>query len=338
MRRDARADLLRVLTAIAVVGIHAISFMDYMPIDQMDWHWILLGKTITSPAVPLFTMLSGALVLAPDKFSDPVTVLKKRVLRLVVVFLFWSAIYAVYDPIRFSQPIEWKKAMMSFFSGYFHMWYLRMIIILYLGIPIFKMILANPKLTRWYLIVWMIFSVGLSTVKSNPYISKLATDVELYAYPDFFMGYSGYFLLGRYLLDRKWTRREKVTVLGLGAAGAALGYGMSYLLSQKLNDRVYILGTFDLPVFLLAISVFSAFLCFLPQNKTAHPILKRLSDCSLGTYLIHMIWLNGLYALFDFTPIAVWLRIPLVTGSCFLLSAATIWLLRLIPGFKRYCC
>ncbi len=337
MQRDARMDMVRVLATVLVVGIHATSFVDHMPISDVEWVWSLLYVVLTSPAVPVFVMLSGALVLAPEKTSDPVRILKKRVLRLVVIFLVWSVVYMVYDSVRLSRPLQLKDALMAIYSGYFHMWYLRMTVVLYLGIPIFKWILTNRQATHWYLAMWMIFGIGLATVKNNPYVSKLATDFQDAAFPEFFIGYSGYFLLGRYLTERKWTRREALAVAGIGVLGAGLIYGCSYVMSVLLNDKVYVTNSFDFPVFLFAVSIFVAGTQLpSPRQAKAHSMLRQHADCSLGIYLIHMIWLNALYALFDFEPIAVWLRVPLVTALCYLASFGAIWLLRKIPLFRKH--
>ena len=55
--------------------------------------------------VPLFVMLTGALLLAPGKQDEPLGVFfKKRFSRIGFPFLFWGALYFIWDFYVENQP------------------------------------------------------------------------------------------------------------------------------------------------------------------------------------------------------------------------------------------
>jgi len=51
-------------------------------------------NSLSKPSVPLFVMLTGALLLMPEKVGEPLSVFfKKRLNRIGLPFLFWGVVY-----------------------------------------------------------------------------------------------------------------------------------------------------------------------------------------------------------------------------------------------------
>ena len=95
------ADLIRSVALFLVILLH--SAVEPHPIvtqpDQAEvirWWTVTVYDTISQPGVPLFVMISGALLLRPSKSESMKVFFKKRLNRMVLPFLFWSTIYFMY--------------------------------------------------------------------------------------------------------------------------------------------------------------------------------------------------------------------------------------------------
>ena len=88
-------DFLRALAIIAVVFIHFSADVagQYRKIATPDWLSAAFYNGLTRGCVPLFVMLSGALLLNPDKTVSIKEVFSKRLPKLVIPLVVWSIIY-----------------------------------------------------------------------------------------------------------------------------------------------------------------------------------------------------------------------------------------------------
>lgn len=83
-------DILRVVAIFAVVAVH-LSAQHWLDVDVSSRAWFAFNLYCTTGkwSVPIFVMISGALFLGRDTTIR--TILKKNVLRMAGVFVFWSA-------------------------------------------------------------------------------------------------------------------------------------------------------------------------------------------------------------------------------------------------------
>lgn len=111
--------------------------------------------------VPLFVMLSGALLLQPAKVEEPIKVfLKKRLSRIGLAFFFWSAIYFVWGYYVNNTQLTLNSVTQMLLSdgAYYQFWFIYLIVGLYLITPILRVIVAyaNQKIIRYFIILWFI--------------------------------------------------------------------------------------------------------------------------------------------------------------------------------------
>lgn len=90
-KRDPALDALRALAIILVLTIHASSNGFTHPPGSLDWWGTLLWAGPARPAVPLFFMCSGALMLSRD--IPPKRLFSHNVLRILIAMLCWAALY-----------------------------------------------------------------------------------------------------------------------------------------------------------------------------------------------------------------------------------------------------
>ena len=86
--RKSHIDVLRIVAAVFVVFIHTPAFSVYQKLNGFhNWSYSAVS-VIAKTSVPIFFMISGAVLL--DKEESIGTILRKRVLRIVVVLFLFS--------------------------------------------------------------------------------------------------------------------------------------------------------------------------------------------------------------------------------------------------------
>ena len=111
--------------------------------------------------VPLFLMLSGALLLQPSKADEPIRVfLKKRLARIGIAFVFWAAIYFVWSYYVDYAPLTVYSIIQSLLEHgpYYQFWFIYLIMGLYLITPILRVVVKNAdrKILRYLIILWFV--------------------------------------------------------------------------------------------------------------------------------------------------------------------------------------
>ena len=115
-----------------------------------------------------------------------------------------------------------------------------------------------------------------------------------------------------------------------------MGIGMSLLISWHLNDTFLLTERFELPAFLFSTGLFCVIIRMLPRGRREHPVLQRVAGYSLDVWMVHMIWLNVLFALPVFHTLPMPLAVLLLTASCTLCSLGSMWLGRTVLSCARW--
>ena len=100
-------------------------------------------------AVPVFFMISGALFLDPARPQPVKKLYGKSILRLLVSFLFWSALYGAWYALSTGRGI-WTM-LNETLRGHYHMWTILTIIALYAVTPILRPAVADRRLLGYML-------------------------------------------------------------------------------------------------------------------------------------------------------------------------------------------
>jgi surface polysaccharide O-acyltransferase-like enzyme len=265
------------------------------------WRWVTVDiyQSIGRIGVPLFVMLTGALLLAPSKQNEDLGVFfKKRFSRIGLPFIFWGALYFIWDFYVENQPATQSFIIDGILTGpYFTFWYLYMLVGLYLVTPLLRVLVANAseKLLKYGFAVWFI---GTALVPLIPFVSSTvfganySLDSNVFVIPE----YVGYFVLGAYLVNVKVANRKLLaglTVLGVAlsaigtyAIAMTVGGGTTYFFQEYISPTMILSAV---PLFLLLNSHKSK-----PAEATAKPswprrIMHMISENTLPIFLFHMI-------------------------------------------------
>jgi surface polysaccharide O-acyltransferase-like enzyme len=312
------------------------------PFATTQWAVVDFYQTFGVIAVPLFLMLTGALLLQPKKQNESLKVFfKKRWLRIGLPFFFWAAIYFIWDFYVQKFPFSLAVITQGILNGaYSQFWYIYVLVGLYLLTPILRAFLASADqtLVKYFATLWI---VGVAILPFFGLITPFMLNSNVFV----LSGFVGYFVLGTYLTTVKTNRSTLGILLALGLALTAIG---TYALATIGAAKMYFFQEYVSPtVILSAIMMFLLLLTAKPvsiQPETKPPksnkLLKVVSENTLGIFFIHVIVLetiqNGYlgFALNRNTLNPI-IEVPLMTVIVLFASLAILLLLKKIPYMNR---
>lgn len=141
---------IRVIATFSVIILHVSAEIPtlYNKVSNTTWFIGNFFDSLVRCCVPLFLMISGALLLG--KGIDKFDFLRKRFLRVLLPFLFWSSIY-IFSNIFFKILHHEDFNLLEYISNSIHygsanhMWFVYMILGIYLFIPILNKWIINSN-------------------------------------------------------------------------------------------------------------------------------------------------------------------------------------------------
>ena len=291
-------DYLRVIAIIAVITIHSTTsfYARFGEIGLLDWWLANLLNSASRFAIPLFVMISGALLLGRDITISEFY--KKRAARLLPALVVWNLFYAGLDLLY--RGINENVAASSLINELFvtggaaaHLWYLAMFTCLMLLAPFLNIFVNGDKprakdMNILLVLVFVFFLInGISQVGLNIWDAEMEWLKTLPWYMGYFIGG---FYLDRYS-DHIPLRTGLIPYLiaVLVISGAVLNYYFMTSFSA-LEDNLVMTNTGPL-VFLITICIFllaKRNSLKLRQNR----FIAIVAEASFGMYLIHPVFLH----------------------------------------------
>ena len=333
--RYEQLDLVRAAACLMVVLIH--SSADFFYAKDAGWLAANVYDAMVRCAVPLFFMLSGALLMKKAAEEPAPEFITRRYARILPPFLVWGIL-----GVSLSSPAGVMDFLAKLFcaNSYFHLWYLYLMVGLNLLLPVVAKwyAAASDQEKRFYLLAWLaVCCISQANGISKAFTGQKTDVVALYHLREF-IGGTWYFVLGAYLFDNReaaWFKRfgAAAWLVCFFACGLVTALA-TYLLSSAVNVHSEVFYPYRAPLVALSAGAFFAFaLRTRCANWRIFPAIRLISACSLGIYCIHAFLLD--YLPLDWVMSAtggcVWLAIPLKTVTVFIISAAASFILRKIP-------
>ncbi len=302
--RLAYLSYLRVLAIVAVVTIHVSGLTIGMTgLRGSGTWWVATALNNASTwSVPVFVMISGALLLEPARDEGAIDFYRRRLDRIGIPLLFWHLFYVGF---RFTQGenLTVEKLAKNLLQAHVYtaLYFFWLILGLYLITPILRGFIAHAR-QRDVAFMTGVVTAGCLLYEPVHYFMGYMGWAEPPSLNvmTYFMPYVGFYLLGYVLRDTVLSRGRLVAaVLACAAIFAETTW-------QYAHVRDYPLLTALLPVNTLGLlPATSAVLVFLivrtlvpPTSRLARPPhAKRwryLGDITLGVFVTHLVVLEAL--------------------------------------------
>ncbi|NMB77068.1 MAG: acyltransferase family protein [Myxococcales bacterium] len=282
--RLAYLDALRVGAICGVVVIHvAARHVDVRAAPDPAWWTGNLWDAAVRWCVPLFVMLSGALLLnGPD--LSPGRFYARRLPKIVIPLAFWSLAFYLFQRLGSRAPLGVGDFVGGLLGGSIlnRYWFLYMILWLYLSAPFLKPVAARlegPWLTA-FVGLW-IFAASLRPLLQVLFGISIAGGDSL------FTEYLGFFLLGAALHRQQtpgWLSRGAPLLFVAGFLLTALGTGVLQQARGSFQDVFYRYGSPGVVAMAVGVFVFGKRRF---GTRPAGATTVRLARLSFGIYLIH---------------------------------------------------
>lgn len=348
-------DVVRLVAMFTVVCCHCTDPFNFYPGTSPDIvdikFWGAVYGAALRPCVPLFVMITGALLL-PVR-GDASAFYKKRIPRVFFPFLIWSVIYNLFPWITGLLGVE-PKVILDFFPysgeevmrqslavslGYIaempfnfslldvHMWYIYLLIGLYLYLPIFSAWVekASERAKLWFLAAWGVtLLLPYYTEFAAPYLWGTCS-WNSFGMLYYFAGFNGYLLLGHYLRNHNWTGRQ---LCGIGIPMFAIGYAVTFLGFRRMtslpdftDEMLELFFTYcSLNVVMMTIPVFMLCKRANFRSERIKKALANLTLCGFGVYMIHYFFTGPSVVLMRAIHVPIYLQIPCAAVVAFCTS------------------
>lgn len=351
--RHVWADVIRIIAISCVVFIHSGNIELWQgEISAIKWYIFTALDVAAHIGVPLFIMLSGALLLV--KNESAYDFFRKKFKRIIVPFMFWIIIFVLfkqyydsyYNEDFYHQDFESvKKIVISIYTGklYYHLWFMNVLVGIYLFVPFIRKFVQNAVFHdfKYYFVLWLIFASIIPAVNS---LFNSELNISLYNYTwqyfPFFTGFLGYFLLGYIITNYNFNRYQLIIGVVVFIVGLIIAVVIpNTYMELEVVDLSPSVIMMSVPAFIFIRNMASKYASSL--SITAQKIIEKLSKATFGVYFIHVIFLRFLqegvfFGLRSHDMIYnPSVAIPLTFISALILSYTTILLLMKIPVLNK---
>lgn len=138
--RNYSLDILRFAACMCVILLHTVG----VPLSHgvtSPSYLLLVLSVIGHYGVPIFVMVTGALLLDPNKSIGFRKLYFRYIARIVSAGVFWCAFYGTFHLMIYGIPFH----VFPLGNQAYHLWYLPMILVVYSMVPVLRTIVNDHK-------------------------------------------------------------------------------------------------------------------------------------------------------------------------------------------------
>lgn len=330
------ADLTRFIAIVGVLLIHTSAPVFYAKL-AIPLNSFLIGNFIDSysrVAVPLFVMLSGALLLKAEERPLSLSRMFRQISKVFFPLAFWSVIAGFWMDYSAGIALNpWPHLARMFYEPVmYHLGFCYYILGVYMLLPLLETLavklIQNRSFAQYFFVTWFIFNC-LEFKFSSPLFKLFQLSGWL--------SWSGYFLLGFYL-----SRKDIIANIRpqLALLGYLLGGLLTFCLTWYICDHDWLANEMFFR-YLSPNVVFcsAALFVYLQKVKIPNFLLKPLASISDVTFMIYFMhlfiieFIKGGYLRFHVTSFWIHPLIGILWSAilAFVMSFVVAKVVRLIP-------
>jgi len=327
-------DNLRALATLAVIVLHVSSSVlyEFEKVSNFDWWTGNIYDSLVRWCVPVFLMVTGALLIPKQHTSDSYRIsefIQKRMGKILMPFAFWSFIYLViliYKHIMYANEIGSLNIIQIILHGSsYHLWYIYMLLGVYIVLPLIskKIQTISDKSLFFIMLFWSLI-LGLN------YIPNFHLSPAVHV----FVGYVGYTIFGYYLSKKNISNIIAILFFLVGFSVTAFGTFELSNQQHSFNDLLYKYTTPHIAIMAAGIFILVKN-NMISENIWLAKIKNIIAQHSLGIYLIHVLILEILNGIgLDWYFVNPLLGIALTSICCLGISTAIVYYCSKNPAGK----
>lgn len=289
VQKEIYIEVIRIVAIILVIFNHTDGyFLYYSNTDSMlTWLFSFIGSVLCRMNVPLFVMITGALILGKEESLRDLY--QKRVRRIVLVLLLFTFFYYMLDIFRNSQKnFSLKDFIEGLLSGSIQgsFWYL----FLYLGILLVLPLLRKMAVScenrelRYFLLLQIVTvtGVGVFSCLTGMEVNSSIYLMNIYVYYLF----AGYYLGKRIDMDRipEWWVKGSVVMNLFCLLGTYLMARVDYARRGIYDQEILSLFT---PILTLGIFFDIRWICCKHNiSGKLRNVIYEAGSCVFGIFLV----------------------------------------------------
>lgn len=322
MIRKYSIDILRIISALAVIIIHVVSApvanaTGTLPVSLEEI--LHLIHIFMNWSVPVFFMITGYCVLSKKECTYKY--IFSHVGKFIGVLFTVGLFYALLEQVFAFRTVNLEillTALLNVVSGnsWTHMWYVYTIIGVYLVLPVLHSFFQQEERNVYILTMLLfVFTIVVPTIHR---ILPIGIDFP-------FGGYLFYVCFGGLVAKCNWKKEVYLGSL-IGAIVSVI-----YILFMHTKQDF---GYNSIAVALIAVCVF---LFVSKQEVKGSDVLLNVSSCTWGIYLIHPFFINIILKLFkvDLLTSMPYVKLTLFLIVVAVLSYIATYILKKIPVIKN---
>lgn len=293
VKKDISFELMRSLACFFVIAIHVYSGLFSIPnkVYLKTWLQSDIAMSVSRFAVPLFIMITGALLLKKD--VNIKTALNKAG-KMLLILTVWSIAYVVISNIYISkESYSIQEVIVMFLSNKisYHLWYLYMIIGIYVTLPFITKLIKSIdiKIQKFYIIIFLLVSaMNLVPLVAQTYFDK---QLKFYFMIPLMDWQLGCLIIGFFISNLVINKKTfYISILGFFALNI-FTITSTYLLSMKNKSGMQDFhSNNNINTILLAACVFiiSKYISkYISEKSLLSKLIVFLGSISFEIYLIH---------------------------------------------------
>lgn len=297
-----------------------------------------MGTNFVTWDVPAFLMISGMLLLKPDKTITYQTCLKKYIKRILLALFIFGIPFSCMEIFMDTRKVSFSmfpKSVLNVITGnsWDHLWYLYTLIGIYLFLPVIKAFTdtCSKETFQYVLAVLFVFNLCIP-IFNQLWEIEVAFELPVKTIHLF------YFLMGKYLDDElpPILRKKKTVLLGIAIT---LFAKVIFCKLQMAYEDVFHNDLDRILTMALTILIFSA-LKGVSFKKINSQSLWRADRLCFGVYIIHPVFIHFFYKFLKISPISFEHRWAVASIGFWVLfticSFFTSWVMSQIKPLKKY--
>lgn len=328
--RDIGLDVTRVMASMMVVVIHVSASLFYR--FEADWPAANFYDSLSRSAVPLFFMISGALLVPRD--SDLSSIIR-RAARMVVPLVFGSYVYLIWWTYNRVQPAPDLNPL-SLLKGpvVFHLWFFYTLLGVYLFLPLLQGLYRKARSLHFFYLAMVLLAASII-----PTLRDFGVSVPVGVDLQYFAQYAGYTFAGAVLAGILPTPTQTLLAGALGVVFSMCTALWTWHLSVSSGAPLETVFVYHAPLVALAGAAFFVAFRGIGSNFV-NGMLARITifvaQNAVGVFIFHIFFIDQVYA-HGFAPdfINPWIGIPISSGMVWGASLLASAVIRALPYGKE---